>query len=76
MDIEKGSVWVKFNTMESFMRDVFIGLGVPKKEAVVSAEVLIMADKLGFDSHGISASYHSSSSVMPRLNSSTLPFGM
>ncbi len=54
MDIEKGSVWVKFNTMENFMRDVFIGLGVPKKEASVSAEVLIMADKLGFDSHGIS----------------------
>ncbi len=54
MDIDKGSAWVKFNIMESFMRDVFIGLGVPKKEAAISAEVLIMADKLGFDSHGIS----------------------
>ncbi len=54
MDIEKGSVWVKFDVMERFMRDVFIGLGVPKKEAATCAEVLIMADKLGFDSHGIS----------------------
>jgi len=54
MEIEKGSVWIKFATMEKFMRDVFIGLGVPKKESAVSAEVLITADKLGFDSHGIS----------------------
>ncbi|HBB66181.1 MAG: lactate dehydrogenase [Elusimicrobia bacterium GWA2_56_46] len=54
MEIEKGSVWIKFAAMEKFMRDVFIGLGVPKKEAAVSAEVLITADKLGFDSHGIS----------------------
>ena len=54
MEIEKGSVWVKFDTMENFMRDVFIGLGVPKKEAAVSAEVLITADKFGIDSHGIS----------------------
>lgn len=54
MEIEKGSVWIKFNTMQNFMRDVFIGLGVPKKEAEISAEVLITADKLGFDSHGIS----------------------
>jgi len=54
MEIEKGSVWIKFKTMENFMRDVFAGIGVPKKEAAVSAEVLITADKLGFDSHGIS----------------------
>jgi LDH2 family malate/lactate/ureidoglycolate dehydrogenase len=54
MEIEKGSVWIKFKTMENFMRDVFVGLGVPKKEAAISAEVLITADKLGIDSHGIS----------------------
>ena len=54
MDIEKGAIWLDFGTMERFMRDVFIGLGVPKKDAAVSAEVLITADKLGFDSHGIS----------------------
>jgi len=54
MEIEKGSVWMKFDAVERFMRDVFIGLGVPPKEAAVSAEVLITADKLGFDSHGIS----------------------
>ncbi|MFA7008364.1 MAG: Ldh family oxidoreductase, partial [Elusimicrobiales bacterium] len=54
MEIEKGAKWVKFDYMRDFMRDVLLGLGTPKKDAEVSAEVLITADKLGFDSHGIS----------------------
>jgi LDH2 family malate/lactate/ureidoglycolate dehydrogenase len=44
MEIEKGSIWMKFEVVERFMRDVFKGLGVPAKEAAVSAEVLITAD--------------------------------
>ena len=54
MEIEKGSKWVKFEVMENFMRDVFKGLGVPAAEAAVCANVLITADKLGIDSHGVS----------------------
>lgn len=54
MEIEKGAKWVKFDVMERFMRDVFKGLGVPAADAAVCAEVLITADKLGFDSHGVS----------------------
>ncbi|HNW44591.1 MAG TPA: Ldh family oxidoreductase [Elusimicrobiales bacterium] len=54
MEIEKGSKWVKFDIMEKFMRDVFIGIGVPPADAAVCAEVLITADKFGIDSHGIS----------------------
>ncbi len=54
MKIEKGSVWIKFKTMENFIRDVFIAIGVPGKEAEVCADVLITADKLGIDSHGVS----------------------
>jgi L-2-hydroxycarboxylate dehydrogenase (NAD+) len=54
MDIEKGSAWIPVTTMERFMRDVFIGLGVPQTQAAISANVLITADQLGFDSHGIS----------------------
>ncbi len=46
--------WVEFDLLESFMRDVFIGLGVPQEDAAVSAEVLITSDKRGIDSHGIS----------------------
>lgn len=54
MEIEKGAKWVKFGYIRDFMSDVFKGLGVPAKEARTCAEVLITADKLGFDSHGIS----------------------
>lgn len=54
MEIEKGAKWVKFDVMERFMRDVFKGIGVPAADAAVCADVLITADKLGFDSHGVS----------------------
>ena len=46
--------WVEFDLLEHFMRDIFIGLGVPKEDAEVCAEVLITSDKRGIDSHGIS----------------------
>ncbi|MEW5784153.1 MAG: Ldh family oxidoreductase [Bacillota bacterium] len=46
-------VWIDFATMEQFMTDVFIGLGVPADEAGTCAEVLITSDKRGIDSHGI-----------------------
>lgn len=54
METEKGSRWVKFSVMERFIRDVFKGVGVPAADAAVCAEVLITADKLGIDSHGVS----------------------
>ncbi|MDD5697720.1 MAG: Ldh family oxidoreductase [Victivallaceae bacterium] len=44
---------VSFDKLEAFMRDVFVGLGVPAADAAVCAEVLITADKRGIDSHGI-----------------------
>ncbi len=47
-------VWVDFNTMESFMVDVFKGLGVPGEDARICADVLITSDKRCIDSHGIS----------------------
>ncbi|OIP69643.1 MAG: lactate dehydrogenase [Candidatus Infernicultor aquiphilus] len=46
-------VWVDFNTLESFMVDVFKGVKVPEEEAKICADVLITADKRGIDSHGI-----------------------
>jgi LDH2 family malate/lactate/ureidoglycolate dehydrogenase len=46
--------WVEFDLLERFMRDSFIGLGVPQEDAAVCAEVLITSDKRGIDSHGIS----------------------
>jgi len=54
MDIEKDAAWIPFPIMERFMRDVLVGLGAPKADAAVCAKVLVKADQLGFDSHGIS----------------------
>lgn len=45
--------WVGFHQMENFMRDVFVGVGVPEEDARVCANILIEADKRGIDSHGI-----------------------
>src|SRR5271157_6099389 len=45
--------WIRFDTMERFMVDVFKGVGVPEADARVCADVLITSDKRGIDSHGI-----------------------
>ncbi|MFX0004302.1 MAG: Ldh family oxidoreductase [Candidatus Hodarchaeota archaeon] len=46
-------VFIDAKTLENFMRDVFIGLGVPKKDAEIIADVLITSDLRGIESHGI-----------------------
>jgi L-2-hydroxycarboxylate dehydrogenase (NAD+) len=51
--MSKEMVWVDFNIMESFMKDVFVGIGVPAEDAAICANILIEADKRGIDSHGI-----------------------
>ncbi len=51
--MEEKLYYLDFATLESFMRDVFVAAGVPAKDAATCAEVLITADKLGIDSHGI-----------------------
>lgn len=42
-----------FNVLERFIRSSLIKAGVPEKDAEVVTDVLICADKLGIDSHGI-----------------------
>lgn len=44
---------VDFNTLEQFIKDCLSKAGVPQGDAAIIAEVLIEADKLGIDSHGI-----------------------
>ncbi|OVE74070.1 lactate dehydrogenase [bacterium B17] len=39
--------------LKDFMRAAFCAVGVPDKDAEICADVLICADKLGIDSHGI-----------------------
>ncbi|MFW9824322.1 MAG: Ldh family oxidoreductase [Candidatus Thorarchaeota archaeon] len=46
-------IHIDAHTLENFMRDVFIGLGVPNDDANIIAEVLITSDLRGIDSHGI-----------------------
>src|SRR5665648_303896 len=46
-------IYLDAEKLESFMRDVFIGLGVPKDDAHIIAEVLIASDIRGIDTHGI-----------------------
>ncbi len=46
-------IYLDTETLESFMRDVFIGLGVSKDDAHIIAEVLIASDIRGIDTHGI-----------------------
>ncbi len=41
------------NILKNFMRDVYIGLGVPKEDAKIIADVLITSDLRGIESHGI-----------------------
>ncbi|MBN1945466.1 MAG: Ldh family oxidoreductase [Bradymonadales bacterium] len=50
---EEAVWWVEFDTLERFMTDVFVGLGVPEADAAICADVLITADKRGIDSHGV-----------------------
>lgn len=44
---------IEASILEKFIKDVFIGLGVPENDAQVSANVLIESDLRGIESHGI-----------------------
>lgn len=46
-------VWIDFSTLEAFIIDTLAGVGVPREDAAICADVLVTADKRGIDSHGI-----------------------
>ncbi len=46
-------VYIDAKILENFMKDGFIGLGVPEEDAKIIADVLITSDLRGIDSHGI-----------------------
>ena len=50
--MQNESMWIPFDTVERFMKDALVALGVPADEAAICADVLIEADKRGIDSHG------------------------
>jgi LDH2 family malate/lactate/ureidoglycolate dehydrogenase len=45
--------YISFDLLEKFMEDTFVKLGSPREQAKIIADVLIMSDKLGIDSHGV-----------------------
>jgi L-2-hydroxycarboxylate dehydrogenase (NAD+) len=51
--MDENLVLIPVDILQSFMRDVFIGLGVPVDEAKIASEVLIASDLRGIESHGI-----------------------
>ena len=50
---ENDIVYINADTLQNFMKDVFIGLGVPKEDAEIISDVLITSDLRGMDTHGI-----------------------
>lgn len=44
---------IPFKTMENFMVQILMKAGIPKSDSKIITDVLIQADKLGFDSHGV-----------------------
>ncbi len=49
----KEEKFIPFAVIEKFMVDVMVKAGIPEDDARIIADVLVKADKLGFDSHGV-----------------------
>lgn len=52
-DEYKDCVWMEFELLERFIKDVLEKMGIPAEDAQVVTDVLIESDKRGIDSHGI-----------------------
>jgi L-2-hydroxycarboxylate dehydrogenase (NAD+) len=48
-----GKKFIPFEVIEKFMVSILSKAGIPGEEAKIVADVLLQADKLGFDSHGV-----------------------
>jgi len=44
--------YVRWNLINDFMVDVFVGYGVPRADAEICADVLLESDRRGIESHG------------------------
>lgn len=51
--MKKEKMYIPFDTLEAFMAEALMGVGVPKEDAKICADILISSDKRGIDSHGI-----------------------
>jgi L-2-hydroxycarboxylate dehydrogenase (NAD+) len=48
-----GKKFIPFEFLEKFMVNVMLKAGIPEADALIVSDVLIQADKFGFDSHGV-----------------------
>lgn len=46
-------ITVDWKTLYSFVEDAFVGVGVPREDAKICADVLLESDKRGIESHGV-----------------------
>ena len=46
-------ITVDWNTIFNFMTDAFVGVGVPREDAKICADILMDSDKRGIESHGV-----------------------
>ncbi|HRS53789.1 MAG TPA: Ldh family oxidoreductase [Bacteroidales bacterium] len=51
--MEEEKIFIEIPVLEHFVKSIFIKAGVPESDANICASVLIEADKLGIDSHGV-----------------------
>ncbi len=47
------NITVAWDTLYSFVGDAFVGVGVPREDAKICADVLLESDKRGIESHGV-----------------------
>jgi len=48
-----GQKFIPFEVIEKFMTGILAKAGIPNEDAMIVVDVLLQADKLGFDSHGV-----------------------
>ncbi|MHA1668245.1 MAG: Ldh family oxidoreductase [Candidatus Heimdallarchaeaceae archaeon] len=51
--MQEETVFIPFEYLHKFIKDVFIALGYPENQATISADVLIESDLKGITSHGV-----------------------
>lgn len=51
--MKEQAAYLPVETLKKFMKDVFLGLGVPNEDADICTEVLITSDLFGIESHGV-----------------------
>jgi len=51
--MESSSIVVNWRSLREFMRQIFVGVGMPDDDALTEADALIWANLRGIDSHGV-----------------------